>query len=121
MPRSCESSGVLAMLLFCLTPHEGDLPGVARQVVGGLQAERQVLQGRVVHDPGQGLQTDAAFTDAGVAVLPGAAGVQAVVEVDGLQPRQRAEAAYSENWIDLLLISQKRDRIYQNRYDNTNP
>ena len=46
----------------------------------------------MVHDPGQGLQADAAFTDAGVAVLPGAAGVQAVVEVDGLQPVQADDA-----------------------------
>ena len=42
----------------------------------------------MTHHPGQGLQADAALSDALVPVLPGAGWVLAVVEVDSLQPVQ---------------------------------
>ena len=41
--------------LLCPLTHQRDLPGVARQVIGGLQTKRQSPQRGMRHDSGQGL------------------------------------------------------------------
>ena len=77
-----------AFLCFSLCPHQGNLPGVTRQLVGSLQAEGKIPQRRMPDNPPQRLQSDAPLTDTCVPVLAGACGVLAVVKVDGFQAVQ---------------------------------
>ena len=81
--RLLAKAGVFSCLR--LFAHQRNFPGISRQLVGGLQAEGQVLQRRMPHNAGQGFQADAALAYTRVPVLAGAGGVFAVVEMDGFQ------------------------------------
>ena len=68
--------------------HQGDLFGIAGQLIGCFQAEGQIFQRRMIHHPGQRLLSNAALPDPGVAVLVGAAGIQTVIQMNSPQPLQ---------------------------------
>ena len=66
--------------------HQGDLFGIAGQLIGCFQAEGQIFQRRMIHHPGQRLLSNAALPDPGVAVLVGAAGIHTVIQMNSPQP-----------------------------------
>ena len=62
---------------------QGDFPGVAIVVIGGLQDEGKPAERRMADDPGKGRQADGSFADAGMAILVAGSGIEAVIQVDG--------------------------------------
>lgn len=70
------------------TPESACFRRIAREVVRGLQLERQVLERRMIDHAHQRLQPDVPLANLLVAVFVRAAGVLAVVEVDGFEPIQ---------------------------------
>ena len=74
-------------------PQAGDLLGIAdERVVGRLEEEGQIAQGRMTRHRVERLEADKALPYRGMAVLVGAKRVHRVVEVDGTQTVQAHHA-----------------------------
>ena len=67
-------------------PQQSDLRGIARQFIGCLQNHGFVPEHRMIHNAAEGLQTQAALTQACVAILMAAERIFRVVDVQCLQP-----------------------------------
>ena len=65
---------------------EFDFGRIAVQLVGRLEVEGQVAQGRVIDDTRERLKADVPLADLGVTILVTAERVEAIVEVDGTEP-----------------------------------
>ena len=78
----------LLLLLCTERAEEAYFLRVASEVVGRLEIERKSAEERVVDDAGDGLGAKAALADFRVAVLVRGEAEDAVVEVDGPEPRK---------------------------------
>ena len=84
---SPETRSRLPLLVFPNGAQSRDLFAPPRElVVRGLQVEGQIAQRGVLCHRRERLEADVALPDAGMAVLMRAAGIQAVVQMDGFQP-----------------------------------
>ena len=87
--KATVPAGTVAFALFgkmsgcAAAAQQGDFPGVAIVVIGGLQDEGKPAERRMADDPGKGLQADGSFADASMAILVAGSGIEADIQVDG--------------------------------------
>lgn len=82
MIEPTKKSAAVCLFLVGLF-HPGNLLGVPFQVVGSLQIEGKLSQGRMVHNAGQSLHAQISFSQLFVAVLVASQGIFTVVQVNG--------------------------------------